>query len=95
LHIINKQILKIIREFADDTKLTMSDVAREAGISKAWISRLTHNADPNMSIETAANLLSVAGYELLVKKNTTAESEENIVEAEEIKSFSRLRKNHN
>jgi len=102
MHIINKQILKIIREFVNDTKLTMSEVAREAGISKAWISRLTNDANPNMSIETAAKLLDVAGYELIIKKITTAGSEDEIVEAnieENLKEnvnkpFSRLRINH-
>ena len=101
MHTINKQILKIIREFVDDTKMTMSEVAREAGISKAWISRLTNDANPNMSIETAAKLLDVAGYELIIKKITTAGNEDEIIEAtseaieESVnKPFSRLRKNH-
>ena len=102
MHTINKQILKIIRDFTDDTKLTMSEVAREAGISKAWISRLTNDANPNMSVETAANLLEVAGYELVIKKVTIASDESDIVEAtaEEIeiserRPLSRLRMNHN
>ena len=101
MHTINKQILKIIREFVDDTKLTMSEVAREAGISKAWISRLTNDVNPNMSIETAAKLLDVAGYELVIKRNTTAGNENEIIEAtaenleENVnKPFSRLRMNY-
>ena len=98
MHTINKQILKIIREFVDDTKLTMSEVAREAGISKAWISRLTNDANPNMSIETAAKLLDVAGYQLIIKGITTASNEDEIVEASEETiekiPFSRLRMNY-
>ena len=99
LHTINKQILKIIRDFVDDTKLTMSEVAREAGISKAWISRLTNDTTPNMSIETASSILNVAGYELVIKKVITAEDENEVIEAEveqiiKKKPFSRLKRNY-
>ena len=48
--------------------MSMSEFARKAGVSKAWLSRLQHT-DANLSIEMANRLLDIAGYKIIIKDN--------------------------
>lgn len=65
---LTKQILEIIRKYLDEEEISMSEFARKADVSKAWLSRLQHT-DANLSIEMANRLLDVAGYRLIIKDN--------------------------
>lgn len=76
-----KTILNIIRSNAYNENISMSEFARRAGVSKAWLSKLKHT-NANLSIDMAVRLLDVAGYSLKLSKNNTKTS----------KQVSRLRK---
>lgn len=68
-----KAILEIIRSSAYNENISMSEFARRAGVSKAWLSKLKHT-NANLSIDTAIRLLDVAGYSLKISKNSTKNS---------------------
>lgn len=64
---INEDILSLIRTYAYNNNLSMSEVGRRAGISKAWLSKLK-NSDANLSLETAERILNTLGYSLEIQK---------------------------
>ena len=64
---LTKEVLKIIRTHAYQEGITLSQFARNAGVSKAWLSKLK-NHDANLSLETATNLLNYCGYKLEIRK---------------------------
>ena len=64
---INEDILSLIRTYAYNNNLSMSEVSRRAGISKAWLSKLK-NSDANLSLETAERILNTLGYSLKIQK---------------------------
>lgn len=64
---VTKEILELIRTYAHREGISLSEFARRAKISKAWLSRLK-NHDANLSLETATYLLDVVGYRLSVQK---------------------------
>ena len=76
---LTKEVLNIVRNFVDKESISMSEFARQAGVSKAWLSKLQHT-DANLSIEMANRLLIIAGYKIEIK-NT-------------IKKSSRLKRNN-
>lgn len=61
-----KDIIKIIRTYAYQNGLTLTEFARKADVSKSWISRLK-NEDAEISLLIATNMLEAAGYKLIVK----------------------------
>jgi transcriptional regulator with XRE-family HTH domain len=64
---ITKQILELIRAYANKEGISLSQFAKRTDISKAWLSKLK-NHDANLSLETATYLLNEIGYDLQVKK---------------------------
>ena len=64
-----KDVIKIIRTYVYENGKTVSEFAREAGVSKSWISRLYHE-DSEISLLLANRLLEQAGYKMVVKHNT-------------------------
>lgn len=94
-HPVTKQTLEIIRTYAYKHEMSLSEFGRRAGVSKAWLSKLQHT-DANLSIETAADLLSAAGYTLKVQKGgghpVTPEKNDKPEEKKEGKIKSRLKK---
>ena len=60
---LTRQVLKLIREYINAEKISMSEFARQTGISKAWLSKLK-NSDANLSLDTAQDLLHYMGYTL-------------------------------
>jgi transcriptional regulator with XRE-family HTH domain len=64
---INEDILSLIRTYAYNNNLSMSEVGRRAGISKAWLSKLK-NSDANLSLETAERILNTLGYSFKIEK---------------------------
>ncbi|MFW6008586.1 MAG: helix-turn-helix domain-containing protein [archaeon] len=65
---ITKEVISILRTTAHQKGISVSSYAKEAGISKAWVSKLQNDTSANLSVETAEKILSVAGYKLEVKK---------------------------
>lgn len=61
-----KDIIKIIRTYAYQNGLTLTEFARKADVSKSWISRLRHE-DAEISLLMATNMLEAAGYKIIVK----------------------------
>lgn len=74
---ITNEILNIIRTHAYKEDMTISEFGRQAGVSKAWLSKLK-NTDANLSVETAEKLLNAAGYKLNVSKGKSAAVETEI-----------------
>jgi transcriptional regulator with XRE-family HTH domain len=66
---ITNEILQLVRGYASEKDISLSEFGRRAGISKAWLSRLK-NTDANLSVETATNLLHTVGYDLKVIKKS-------------------------
>lgn len=52
-----------------DKKISLSEFARQSGVSKAWLSKL-YNSDANLSMATAAKILDFLGYKFEVKKTS-------------------------
>ena len=70
-HPLTNQILNIVRTKAYKENMSISNFAEQAGVSKAWISKL-RNTSANFSVETASRLLNVCGYKLvIIPKNKT------------------------
>lgn len=61
-----KDIVKIIRTYAYQNGLTLTEFAKKAEVSKSWISRLRHE-DAEISLIIAEKMLNAAGYKLIVK----------------------------
>lgn len=61
-----KDVIRIARTYAYKNGLSMTAFAKQAGVSKAWLSRL-HHGDGDLSLEYANKLLSAAGYKLIIK----------------------------
>ena len=70
-----KEILRIVRNYIDKHDISLGEYAREAGCSKAWLSKLLNEKSKSVSIEIAARLLGVAGYNISIagkiQKNNT------------------------
>lgn len=64
---ITNQVLNVIRSYAYNNNISMSEIGRRAGISKSWLSKLK-NTDSNLSLETAEKLLNTLGYKIEIKK---------------------------
>lgn len=60
---LTRQVLQKIREYMKAQKISMSEFARQTGVSKAWLSKLK-NTDANLSLNTATDLLHYMGYTL-------------------------------
>ena len=65
---LTRQILKLIRDYIDAQKISMSEFGRQTGVSKAWLSKLK-NTDANLSLDTAGSLLRYLGYRLKLTKD--------------------------
>ena len=65
---LTRQVLQLIREYIAANKISMSEFGRQAGVSKAWLSKLK-NTDANLSLDTAINLLHFIGYTLILTKD--------------------------
>lgn len=61
-----KEILRIVQNYMDKSGLSLGEYAREAGCSKAWLSKLLNEKSKSVSIEIAARLLGVAGYNIKI-----------------------------
>lgn len=59
-------IIKIVRTYAYQNGMSMSEFAKKAGISKAWLSKLKHG-DREISLQLAEKILHAAGYEIILK----------------------------
>lgn len=70
-----KEILRIVQNYIDKHDISLGEYAREAGCSKAWLSKLLNEKSKSVSIEIAARLLGVAGYNISIagkiQKNNT------------------------
>ena len=60
---LTRQVLQKVREYMAAEKMSMSEFARQTGVSKAWLSKLKHT-DANLSLNTAQDLLHYMGYTL-------------------------------
>ena len=60
------QILQIIRNYCDANDMSMGEYAKAAGVSKAWISRISNEGNKHISMEVASKLLDVAGYKIKI-----------------------------
>lgn len=60
---LTRQVLRKVREYMKAEKMSMSEFARQTGVSKAWLSKLKHT-DANLSLNTAQDLLHYMGYTL-------------------------------
>ncbi|MNC06251.1 hypothetical protein D3C81_816130 [compost metagenome] len=100
-----KDIVKIIRTYAFQNGMTLTEFARKAEVSKSWISRLRHE-DAEISLLVAQKMLNAAGYKIIIKHQTQIDendtkqiktlTDEQILEMDKEKkkkgSISRLRK---
>jgi transcriptional regulator with XRE-family HTH domain len=85
------KVLKIIKDFIYNNHISLSEFARRAGVSKAWLCRL-QTTDANLSVDTASKLLNAAGYELNISKKHSASRLKEAFEYEIVKKQSRLKK---
>lgn len=60
------QMLQIIQNFCSANDMSMGQYAEAAGVSKAWISRISNEGNKHVSIDVAAKLLDVAGYSIKI-----------------------------
>jgi len=85
-----KDIIKIVRTYAYQNGMTLTEFARKAEVSKSWISRL-RNEDAEISLNVARKLLNTAGYKIVVKHQsqlTTGDQVEiNMLSDEEIEKL--------
>lgn len=70
-----KDIIKIVRTYAYQNGMTLTEFARKAEVSKSWISRLRHE-DAEVSLLIANNMLETAGYKLIIKHQSQISSED-------------------
>ena len=70
-----KEILRIVQNYIDKHDISLGEYAREAGCSKAWLSKLLNEKSKSVSIEIDARLLGVEGYNISIEgkiqKNNT------------------------
>ena len=59
-------ILKIVKQYLNENKISLSQYAKEANISKAWLSRLFSENNKQISFDLAQRLLNVSGYKLKI-----------------------------
>lgn len=70
-----KDIITIVRSYAYKNGMSMSEFAEQAGVSKAWLSKLkTQNRE--ISLHLAEQLLDAAGYKIVVKHQSKLTSED-------------------
>lgn len=67
---ILNQILQIIENYCDANYLSLGQFAENAGVSKAWISRLNNEDNKHVSVDVAIKLLDTAGYEIKISKGS-------------------------
>jgi transcriptional regulator with XRE-family HTH domain len=77
-----KDIVRIVRTYAYQNGITITEFARKADVSKSWISRLK-NEDAEISMQLARQMLEAAGYKLIVKH----QSQINDSDSKEIKTL--------
>lgn len=70
-----KDIVRIVRTYAYQNGITITQFAKKADVSKSWISRLK-NEDAEISLHLAEQLLSAAGYKIIVKHQSHIDSED-------------------
>jgi len=68
---LTRQVLQKVREYMKAEKMSMSEFARQTGVSKAWLSKLKHT-DANLSLNTAQDLLHYMGYTLRLTREGSA-----------------------
>ena len=61
-----KEILQIVQNYMNQSGMSLGEYAREAGCSKAWLSKLLNQKSQSVSVEIAARLLGVAGYNIRI-----------------------------
>ena len=61
-----KEILRIVKNYMDKNDVSLGEYAKEAGCSKAWLSKLLNDKSRSVSVEIAAKLLGVAGYNISI-----------------------------
>lgn len=61
-----QDIIKIVRTYAYQSGMSMSEFAKKAGVSKAWLSKLKHG-DREISLQLAEKILNAAGYTIILK----------------------------
>lgn len=61
-----KDIIKIVRTYAYQSGMSMSEFAKKAGVSKAWLSKLKRG-DREISLQLAEKILNAAGYTIILK----------------------------
>lgn len=69
----SKDIVKIIRTYCYQNGITISEFAKKSDVSKSWISRLK-NEDAEISLQLAKQLLSTAGYKIIIKHQSEVDS---------------------
>lgn len=70
-----KDIVRIVRTYAYQNGITITQFAKKADVSKSWISRLK-NEDAEISLPLAKQLLNTAGYKLIVKHQSDVDSDD-------------------
>ena len=63
-------ILNIIEDYCLKNDLSITAYAKLANVSKAWLSRLMNNPSKKISLKIAEQLLNVAGYHLVIQKES-------------------------
>lgn len=61
-----RDVIRIVRTYAYKNGLSMTAFAKQADVSKAWLSRLRHGRG-DLSLEYATRMLEAAGYKLIIK----------------------------
>lgn len=70
-YVDSNDIIKIMHEYCKEHKMSLTQYAKLAGISKAWLSRIQTEGNKKLSLYIAQRLLSVAGYEIHIFKGNT------------------------
>ena len=70
-----KDIIRIVRTYAYQNGITITEFAKKADVSKSWISRLK-NEDAEISLQLAKQLLDVAGYKIIIKHQSEIDSDD-------------------
>ena len=70
-----KDIIRIVRTYAYQNGITITEFAKKADVSKSWISRLK-NEDADITWELAKQMLDTAGYKVIIKHQSKISSED-------------------
>ncbi|AEO93922.1 CII-like regulator [Bacillus phage G] len=70
-----KDIIRIVRTYAYQNGITITQFAKKADVSKSWISRLK-NEDSEISLQLAKQLLETAGYKIIIKHQSNIDSDD-------------------